>query len=371
MRAPAAASARAAGPLRVLMVNDLPPGPGSGTEVFLDRLVVGLRRVGHTVDVVTPATARRGAGRLGDLWYPALRRRVRDAARGCDIVHVHNFARECSSSVLDAAPGVPVVCSVHDHRLFVSDRPGARWTPGSVASRALVRFARARVRRHAALVTAASPELAERLLAAEIRPVVLVSPFADPDPEPWHPAVGRDIVFAGRLAPGKGVDVLLAAFAVVAAADPDARLRIAGEGPDAGALRRRAGPLGDRVRFDGLLDQAGVRALLRDARVVCVPSVAPEGLPLLLVEAMLAGRAVVASDQPSMRRALADGALGVLVAPGDPVALAGSLLALGPDDARVESLGRAARAAAEHRYATTAAVDRFVEVYREALGRRD
>jgi glycosyltransferase involved in cell wall biosynthesis len=270
--------------------------------------------------------------------------------------------------VLDAARDVPVVCTVHDHRLFVSDRPGARWSPGSVASRSLVWFARARVRRHAAAVTAASPELADRLRAAGIASVVVVPPFADPDPDPWRAPSGRDVVYAGRLADGKGVDVLLDGFAAVAAADPDARLRIAGDGPEARALRERASGLRDRVRFDGLLDAEAVGALLRDARVVCVPSVAAEGLPLLLVEAMLAGRAVVASDLPSLRSALADGALGVLVPPGDPAALGATLLGLLRDDARVEALGRAARAAAERRYDTARAVDRFVEVYRGVLG---
>jgi len=357
------------------MVNDLPPGPGSGTEVFVARLADGLTRSGHHVEVVHPGSPHRGLARWRDAWDPEMRRRVRTAARGCDVVHVHNFARECSASVLDAAPDVPLVCSVHDHRLFATDRPGRRWSPATVASRGLVRFARGRVRRTAAAVTAATPELAGRLVAAGIGPVTVVAPFADPDPRPWVPATGRDVVYAGRLARTKGVDVLIDAFAAVAPTVPDARLRLAGDGPDAEWLRTRArvvagGTVADRIRFEGLLDRAGVDALLHDARIVCVPSVAPEGLPLLLVEAMLAGRAVVASDQVSMRAALHDGDLGLVVAPGDTGALAAALRELLVDDARVATLGRAARAAGEAAYATAAAVARVEEVYREVLTAR-
>lgn len=355
--------------MRVLMVNDLLPGPGSGTEVYVDRLVRALTGAGHSVRVFEPPGPRLARARWRDVWDPEVRRRVRRAAQGCDIVHVHNFSRELSPAVLDAAPEVPLVCTVHDHRLFVSDRPGARWSPLTLVSRRLVTRARRGVRRHARQVVAVSAELAARLDGAGIGPVTVVPPFADPDPAAWQRSARTDIVYAGRLGPGKGVDVLLDAFAAVVDAVPAARLRIAGDGPDRNRLMERADARGvaSRVRFEGLLGEAAVDALLHDAAVVCVPSVAAEGLPLLCVEAMLVGRPIVASDLPSLRTVLGDGTRGALVARGDADALAATIVALLQDPARADSLGRAARAEAEREYTTAVALARMRTVYDAAV----
>jgi glycosyltransferase involved in cell wall biosynthesis len=112
-----------------------------------------------------------------------------------------------------------------------------------------------------------------------------------------------------------------------------------GEGPDRPALeheRERLG-LGDSVRFAGFVHPASER--LGGIGLLALPSLR-EGLPLVLVEAMMAGTPVVASDLPSCRELLG-GDAGVLVPPGDVAAWSRSLLDLISDEARRMALGRA------------------------------
>lgn len=111
--------ASAAAAVRVLCVNDLPPGGSSGAEVHLDLLVGALRRAGDEAEVFS-RPPRAGAVRMLDAWDPLARRALTAAARRIrpDVLHFHNVVRELSVSVLGAAPGVPRVLTVHDGRLL-------------------------------------------------------------------------------------------------------------------------------------------------------------------------------------------------------------------------------------------------------------
>src|SRR5207245_603208 len=155
------------------------------------------------------------------------------------------------------------------------------------------------------------------------------------------------VAAVGRLVPQKGFDVLLEAFARLDA--PEVDLLIAGDGPERRrleALRERLG-LGARVHLLGAVDRATVASLYQGARLVVCPS-RWEGLPLVCLEAMASGRAVVASRVDGIPDAVGDGETGLLVQPEDPVALAGALRALlddGPRRERLGALGTAARAA--------------------------
>ncbi|MDT7572855.1 MAG: hypothetical protein QOE05_3029, partial [Actinomycetota bacterium] len=260
--------------LRVLMVNDLPPGEGSGAEVALARLVDGLQQRGDDVHLFCGEVRHVGIRRVLDLWDPWARRALarRVAQVRPDVVHHHNVLRELSVSVLGAAPDVPCVLTVHDHRL-VGDADGSlrgmrsavdAWVKGPVDRR---------VARHAIDATlAVSPWLGTRLIAAGFRGVTVVDgPGGDPGPEPAHPSQSSTVLYAGRLSPDKGVDVLLRAWAVVAAEHAGAELLVVGEGPSASALARDAAGL-PRVRFAGRLSADALLRLMRSVRAVCVPS---------------------------------------------------------------------------------------------------
>ena len=164
-----------------------------------------------------------------------------------------------------------------------------------------------------------------------------------------HPAVrhrpaglppDRPLVLAvGRLAPQKGFATLLQAAATWRDLRPVPLVAIAGEGPLAGALRARAAPLGDGVRFLGQRDD--VPALLAAAQVFVLPSLW-EGQPLVLQQALRAGAAIVASRAGGIPALTGEDAA-LLVQPGDAVALAAAVRAVLGDQALGERLRAAAR----------------------------
>lgn len=131
---------------------------------------------------------------------------------------------------------------------------------------------------------------------------------------------GRRYIAIGRLTPQKNFALLLEAFARIAT--PDDRLTILGEGPDRPMLAERAASLGiaDRVVMPGHV--ADPDRWLRDADVLVMSS-DYEGVPAVIVEAVAAGLAVVATDcSVSMAALLGNGRFGALVPVGDRAALA-------------------------------------------------
>lgn len=148
--------------------------------------------------------------------------------------------------------------------------------------------------------------------------------------------------YAGRLAPPKGVAVLLDALAL----DPRLTLRVAGAGPQGPALRSQARPLGDRVRFLGPLADEELTAFYRSLDVLAVPSLDTprwrEQFGRVAAEAMACGVPVVVSDGGALPEVV--GSAGVVVPQRDPAALAEALARVGTDAdlaARLRSAGLA------------------------------
>jgi glycosyltransferase involved in cell wall biosynthesis len=148
----------------------------------------------------------------------------------------------------------------------------------------------------------------------------------------------------------KGQAVLLEACARLVARGIEVRCDLVGDGPDRGALLRRARRLGlaERVHFHGACPREQVAACLRETDVAVVPSVPTrdgrrEGIPVALMEAAASGRPVVASRLSGIPEAIEDGVEGILVAPGDADALADALARLARDPGLRGRLGTAAR----------------------------
>ena len=155
-----------------------------------------------------------------------------------------------------------------------------------------------------------------------------------------------DLVFVGRLAAIKRVDLLLDAVACVRQTLPDVRVEIIGEGVLRDPLEQHARRLGlaSNVRFVG--PQPKVRDWLTRARVFVLTSDS-EGLALALVEAMLCGLPVVCANVGDLPDLVEDGVNGYLVGLRTPEAFAERIVALLTDLERAATFGRAARAAAE------------------------
>jgi glycosyltransferase involved in cell wall biosynthesis len=173
-------------------------------------------------------------------------------------------------------------------------------------------------------------------------------------------------VAVGNLYPVKGHGYLLEALALLAERFPRLHVAIAGRGELHGPLldRARTLGLGDRVHLLGLRSDVG--NVLAGADVFVLPSLS-EGLPLALLEAMLAGRSIVATAVGEVPTALAGGHAGVLVPPGDAPALAGAVARVLSDPAQARRLGEAAalRAAAEYTLGKT--MGRYAALYAKLL----
>jgi glycosyltransferase involved in cell wall biosynthesis len=175
---------------------------------------------------------------------------------------------------------------------------------------------------------------------------------------------------AGRLHPAKHPENLMGAFARVAARDPSVHLVIAGTGPLEAEVRAQVEREGlmSRVRLLGA--RSDVPDLLRAADAVVIPS-RSEALPLVLLEAALAGVPVVATAVGDIPAIVDDGRSGLLCGAQDSEALANRMLELRcMDGATRAALAEALRARVRYEYALEPVVARWEELYAELLAAR-
>lgn len=171
----------------------------------------------------------------------------------------------------------------------------------------------------------------------------------------------------GRLTRQKGFDELIQAFPPLATRG--VRLVIGGEGEDRRGLEARVETLGlQRACFlPGFVED--VPGFLADLDLFVLPS-RIEGHPMVLLEAMAMGRAVVATDLPGVGDTITDGVDGRLVPPGDRTALAEALAELAAAPGRARGLGRNARRTVEREYTVERMVARTAALYDSVLGTR-
>ena len=156
----------------------------------------------------------------------------------------------------------------------------------------------------------------------------------------------RRLCCVGRLAPQKGLPLLLDAFARAIAAGAPLGLDIVGGGPAADDLAAQAARLGiaDRVRFHGPLSGAGVREVVAASHAMVMASFA-EGLPVVLMEAMGLGRPAIATAIAGIPELVKQDENGWIVTAGDVDALAEAMIAFSRTP--LEELTQRGRAAHE------------------------
>ncbi len=196
--------------------------------------------------------------------------------------------------------------------------------------------------------------------------------FLQASPIDWTelglPPQSTVVLSIGRLEEQKGLDVLIGAFARIAAKFPRAHLVLVGDGPDREKLMCSADAhrIKDRVWLVGR--RTDVPQLLAAADVFVLSS-RWEGMPNVVLEAMAAGRPVIATRVEGTSELLVDGVTGWLVPVGDLSALAARLETTlsAPDTA--QTVGRAAQDFVNKQFTTEEMVGRYIALYRELLTR--
>jgi glycosyltransferase involved in cell wall biosynthesis len=366
-----------------------------GHKVLVLATDKGLAGQDSFADVVVPQIAGGAVKRMASYaWYGAGRRAILAAIRrfGPDVVHLHTIG-EFSPAVFWALGGVPAVLTVHGPEEFMLQLlawqlPASDYRNGSFDWADLtvighLRYAYQRflqrpiyllgARRHLRLMLAPS-----RFMAAILErdapgiPVLQLYngmrlPAAEPLPE--QPAV----LYVGRLESVKGVDQLLHAMRRLLASIPAATLCVVGDGSQRRGLEALSAKLGlsDRVRFAGWVASGDIRQFYAAAQVVAVPSLSPETLAMVTVEAMAFGRPVVGTDVGGIPEVVEDTVTGRLVKPRDPEGLADALADILGDPARARRMSIAAREASEA-FGAERFLDRLEETYGELArsGRR-
>jgi teichuronic acid biosynthesis glycosyltransferase TuaC len=276
-----------------------------------------------------------------------------------DLVHAHCLI---PSGQLAVRLGLPAMITAHG-----SDAYDWAWRRGGL------RRAAADGARRAAVVVAVSDYIRRHVLELVDREIKVIYNGADENVfRPCDkysarsaldlPAERYVIAFAGGPARLKGAFDLIDAAAAVG----DVRPLVLFSGPASMGpeIDKAAAAAGVDVRFYGMLNHTELARTFAAADVFCLPSYR-EGLPLVVCEAMLSGRPVVATNVGGVPEIVSDGVHGYLVSPGNPALLAQRLRALAENPKTAARMGEAAREFARRNLTWRVNAQRYDALYRE------
>ncbi len=354
-------------------------GPGGAEKMLI-----------HLIENLDPSRYRSIVGLLQDGWLNAqLKRRgiatviipqrrglhpgwIVDCRRSIrrekvDLLHTHEFAMNVYGFIASVFAGIPIITTVHGKSYY--------------ADRRRRRFAYRLAARRSSPMVAVSEDIRLFLIdAVHIRPTRLVVLYNGIDPEPYCSNVGRVeirrelgikdttpvIGTIGNLYPVKGHIHLIRAAGSVIRLFPEAIFAIIGRGELLGQLLDEAGALGieKNVRFLGFRED--VPAFLQGIDLFAFPSLS-EGLPLSLLEAMAAGKPVVATNVGGNPEVVMDGVTGFLVPPADPDGLASKLVVLLRDPSLARQFGENGRRRIHEHFALERMVRDYERLYEQNL----
>jgi glycosyltransferase involved in cell wall biosynthesis len=391
--------------LRVLVVHSrYRSEQPSGENNVVDQEVSLLADAGHQVDVFERRSDDIAAmSPLGKAmvplrvpWNPAVRNELAERLRADrpDVVHIHNTFPLLSPSVVAACgdAGVPAVATLHNYTMICA--PGTLYRDGRLCAdcvgstplpavrhgcyrgsslatvplavsqivnrrrwwSGITRFFCISAAQRAILVSAGMP--AQRL--------VVKHNFV-PDPGVRRSGPGAHILYLGRMAQGKGVPLLMAAWdEITAAGGLGLPLMLAGAGPMQDEVARWAHNRDD-VRYTGMLSQADCQEIIARSAAVVVPSAWLEPFGLVVVEAMAAGVPAVATAHGAFVELIDDGVTGLLHQPGDHESLAECLRRIVASPELNRKMGEAARCRYEQDFTPAVGLQRLVAGYTAAI----
>jgi len=380
----------------------------AGEDAEVDAEIASLEANGHAVIpfVVDSRSIDDGpAGRIRiaaeTIWSSRAARRLAsalDRSRPA-VVHVHNTFPLLSPSIYGALDqcGAAIVQSLHNYRLvcpsanlFRDGRDCTDCVGRAVALPAIVhgcyrdspaqsavvaamlgagRLSGARARAVDVYI-APSHAVAEALgrVAVPADRIVVKANLLTADPGHGDDGPRADVhLYAGRLAPEKGIRLIPDAWRRLAGLSTTAR--IAGDGPLRDEVERAAAD-DARIASLGSLDRAAIDAELGRARTLLFPSIWREPFGLSIVEAFARATPVIASRIGGPGEIVEDGVTGLLFPPSDGAALADRVRWSSEHPAEMAAMGAAARATYERRYAAEPGYTALVDAYRRAIAHR-
>ena len=349
--------------MRIALVSPYDLAVAGGVNTHVTYLAEHFRALGHTVRLIGPASGPPVMGEEPDVIAigrprpfpvsgsivritldPRVGRQVRAIldAEQFDVVHVHE----------PLMPLLPITFLRFSEAVNVGTFHAAK-EGGNRLYQYSRRFLKRWFRRldGKIAVSPAAERLVSRYFAGYYNIIpngVTLERFTDQPPLPEFKDGRRTILFVGRMEKRKGLKYLLRAFIAVKAEMPDTRLIVVGEGK----LRARYERLMQRagvpdVIFTGYVPDHELPRYYASADVFCAPNTGNESQGYVLLEAMAAGKPVIASNIEGFAAVVTHGVEGALVLPKDADALALALVHVLADDKRRAEMGRRARARAE------------------------
>lgn len=388
--------------LQVISVGNI----AGGAEKSVALLKQGLKDRGHEV-LVLASDHKKGGQQFSDieykeidsekrtipskliyhLWYPASYKTLRKAIKDFkpDIVHFHTMG-QLSPSAVFALGNTPAVLTVHGPEEYTRNLlewyfSSSLFHEGKVDSKNYTfigklyfyyyAFLQRRIyghafRKHLNFLIAPSKYM-EKVLIEEGFGVPIRQIYNGINlPQKVKPNTKYKILFVGRLEHVKGVHNLLEAFVIVKKSLPQAALEIVGDGSKARQLQEYAqeNNLDKSITFNGWLNNENVLKKYEEAMIVVVPSIWPENLPTVCIEALAVGRPVVGTNTGGIPELITDGITGGIVEPGNVEALADKIIDILSKDI-VEISEAAARSA--YRFDINNFLISIENLYKEAL----
>ena len=363
--------------MKILMVNDYKTVIG-GAEVYMYTLKEQLEKQGHQVEVFgTGYTLGEYIHRLSHIsitdylnriWNGKVKAEFAKQVQSFkpDVVHIHSFYNELSPSFLAAIPQhVKVLLTIHDQRLrsafpdpdcsYAKTHrgicPGCAecvGVKGIVIEQIKQRVYTKMLQRVDLFLCPSRFILHQMEHFTELKPIAhLPNGFTRSEYQKLPDT--KTVLYAGRLVQEKGVQVLLEALPQVLKQFQDVQLHIVGDGAFESNLKDLAEKtnITKNLTFHGSIPHKQVQKYLYNSAVVCIPSIYKDNLPTIGIEALSAGRILVASKIGGLPELVEHNKTGILVAAGKSNALAEALIEIFSSKDKMNEMSKAAREKSE------------------------
>jgi glycosyltransferase involved in cell wall biosynthesis len=377
-----------------------------GAERYVRETAAHLRERGVRSTLLYDVKSRVDPGYLASFAgaYPQvdIARQLRELAP--DAIYVHRIAEESEASII-ASSGVPTLRFFHDHKLFClrehkytaigqttcTDTVGlncyaclgfvqrsAEFPPVKLVSVASLARAQ-RANRALTGFVVGSKYMADHIEAhgfsrskTHVLPLYTSGRRAEATANVTEREPGL-VLFVGQLIRGKGVDILLRAFADALKRGTDVRLLIVGHGRQEGELRALSSELGldARVTFTGKIAPSELSSYYARANFLVQPSRIPETFGLTGLEALAAGVPVIASDGGGVREWLEDGRNGIAVPSCDVPALSAAITRLATDRELTKRLAARGPETHRERFLPEHHVDRLYALFEQVTASKE